>query len=100
MCVKGRINTQGVTGRLPIAPTAQFQLSGMGPHILMVMAQASCGAVLAARGGNGVWYFGETSNAREEIVLWGAGDGVLQVWVGSQTEQSCEATLTLETFDR
>ena len=92
--------TADAMGMLPIAPTAQFTLDGMGPHILMVMAQADCGAVLAARGGDGVWYVGRTANGREEITLWGAGDGVLKVWVGSAGGQGCEGTLTLETFDR
>jgi len=98
--VKSGVILGETTGLLPIAPTAQFQLSGLGPHILMVMAQAECGAVVAARTGDGVWYVGETANEREEITLWGASDGVLQVWVGSKGEESCDGTLTLETFDR
>ena len=86
-------------GYLPLAPTARFELSGLGSHILMVMARAECRPILAARTGDGLWYFGETANGREEIVLWGAGDGPMQVWVGSGDPDGCDAILTLETFD-
>lgn len=94
------VDAGGTDAFLPAAPSATFGLTGLGPHILMVMAQADCAPVLAARTHDGVWYFGETANGREEIVLWGASDGVLQVWVGAQASDGCDAELTLETFDR
>lgn len=87
-------------GFLPVAATATFDLDAMGPHILMVMAQAECGAVLAVREGQGLWYFGREANGRQEVTLWGTGNGPLQVWVGSVELGGCDATLILETFDR
>jgi len=87
-------------GFLPIAPTAVFDLDGLGPHILMVMAQGQCDARLLVRSSNGLLHFGETANGREEVVVWGASDGPLQVWVGAATQTACDGTVTLETFDR
>lgn len=97
---EAQVNTGALTGYLPEDPTAVFDLSGMGPHILMVMAQADCTPVLAVRSGDGQWFFGEDRNARQEVTLWGAPDGILQVWVGSLTGETCEGSVTLETFDR
>jgi len=94
------LNAGVVEGFFAQAPTAIFRLSRMGPHILMVMAEGECGAILATRTGDGLWSFGQTRNGREEITLWGAGNGPMQVWVGSATAQGCDAALTLETFDR
>ncbi|MEN8841502.1 MAG: hypothetical protein ABF254_14660 [Octadecabacter sp.] len=87
-------------GFLPAAPTAVFELDEMGPHILMVMARAECNPVLAVRSGDGLWHFGQTANGREEVTLWGAPKGALQVWVGAATREGCDGTVTLETFDR
>ncbi|WP_375280967.1 hypothetical protein [Pseudooctadecabacter sp.] len=87
-------------GYLPVAPTAVFDLEGMGPHILMVMAEAQCAPILAVRSADGLWHVGETANDREEVVVWGAPDGPLQVWVGAREQTTCEGTVTLETFDR
>ena len=93
--------TGDLAGFLPTAPTAVFELDGMGPHIMMVMAQAEeCHPVLAVRSGDGLWYFGQTANGRQEVTLWGAPNGALKVWVGAVTPEGCDGTVTLETFDR
>lgn len=97
---EAQVNTGELSGFLPQTPTAVFDLSGLAPHILMVMAQSDCDAVLAVRSGDGQWFFGQDANARQEVTLWGVQDGPLQVWVGAQTPETCEATVTLETFDR
>jgi len=89
-----------IEGYVSVAPTAVFELSEMGPHILMVMARAECGAVLMARTGDGLWFFGETAADREEITIWGAPNAQMQVWVGSKSADGCPAEVTLETFDR
>ena len=95
------IVTGDLAGFLPTAPTAVFELEGMAPHILMVMAEASCDPVLAVRSADGLWHFGEARNDRQEVTVWGAPDeGPLQVWVGAGTEAGCEGTVILETFDR
>jgi len=96
----GIVNGQ-LDGYLPEAPTAVFELEGMAPHILMVMAEATCEPVLAVRSADGLWHFGERRNDRQEATIWGAPDeGPLQVWVGATTEAGCDGTLILETFDR
>ncbi|SLN59475.1 hypothetical protein PSJ8397_03162 [Pseudooctadecabacter jejudonensis] len=92
--------THELVGYLPIAPSAVFNLEGMAPHILMVMADAQCDPILAVRSGDGLWHFGQSANDRQEVVVWGAPDGPLQVWVGSARQTSCDATVILETFDR
>jgi hypothetical protein len=89
----------GFKGYLPAVPTATFQLVGMAPHILMVMVEAECAAIVATQTGDGLWYFSETCGTREEITLWGAGDGPMQVFVGATEPEGCDAVLTLETFD-
>jgi len=89
-----------LTGFQPTAPTAVFELDGMGPHILMVMAQAECSPVLAVRSGDGLWHFGQTANSRQEVTLCDAPNGVLQIWVGAATPEGFEGTVILETFDR
>ncbi len=95
------IVTGDLEGFLPTAPTAVFELAGMAPHILMVMAEAACDPVLAVRSADGLWHFGEARNDRQEVTVWGAPDeGPLQVWVGSATEAGCEGSVILETFDR
>lgn len=93
-------NTGGLSGYLPLAPTAAFDLSGMAPHILVVAAQAECRAVLAVRSGDGQWFFADQTAAGPQVTLWGVPDGPLQVWVGSLSEAGCDGALTLETFDR
>ncbi len=97
---EAQVFTGELAGFLPEDPTAIFELSGMAPHILMVMARAECTPVLAVRSGDGQWFFGETRNDRQEATLWGAPDGPLQVWVGTATGETCEGVVTLETFDR
>jgi len=72
----------------------------MGPHILMVMAEATCGPRLVVRTGDGIWHVAEQNNDRQELVVWSAQDGPMQVWVGAETQTECSATLILETFDR
>ncbi|SMX32223.1 hypothetical protein [Octadecabacter ascidiaceicola] len=94
------IDVQDLDGFLPAAPTAVFGLDAMAPHILMVMAQAECTPVLAVRSGDGQWFFGSDANGRQEVTLWGAPNGPLQVWVGAATPDGCAGTVTLETFDR
>ena len=89
-----------VDGFFPLAPTARFELEGMAPHILMVMADAACSPVLAVRSADGQWHFGQTANGRDAVTIWAAPDGPLQVWVGSTRQESCDGVLTLETFDR
>lgn len=89
-----------VDGFLPTSPTAIFELDGMAPHILMVMADAQCSPRLVVRTGDGIWHFGEHANGRQEVTVWGTPDGPMQVWVGAEEQTQCEATLTLETFDR
>lgn len=91
---------QPVSGYLPSAPSARFDLEGMGPHILMVMAEASCDPRLVVRTGDGVWHVGEPANGRQEIVVWSAQDGPMQVWVGAGSQTQCHAKVILETFDR
>lgn len=95
----GVVSTE-LQGYLPIAPTAVFELDGMGPHILMVMAEAECDPLLAVRAANGLWHFGETANGRQEVVVWSAPDGPLQVWLGSGDATGCTGSVILETFDR
>ena len=94
------ISAERIDGFLPALPTAVFDLEGLGPHILMVMAQSQCDPRLAVRTLDGLWHFGEKANGRQEIVVWSASDGPLQVWVGAGAQEQCDATLTLETFDR
>lgn len=94
------VQSDQIDGFLPSRPTAVIDLEGMGPHILMVMAQAQCEPLLAVRTADGLWHFGEQGVERQEATIWGAPDGPLQVWVGSKGQEQCDATLTLETFDR
>lgn len=89
-----------LAGFLPLAPTAEFKLEGLGPHILTVRALADCRPVLAVRSGDGLWFFGETKNGQQEVTLWGAPDGPLQVWMGSETSEGCDGAIELETYDR
>lgn len=91
---------EAIDGYLPVAPSASFELSGLGPHILMVMAEATCSPILAVQSADGLWHFGETANGREEVVVWSASDGPLQVWVGSTEQTQCDGVVVLETFDR
>lgn len=72
----------------------------MAPHILTVRAAAGCRPVLAVRSGDGLWFFGETKNGKQEVTLWGAPDGPLQVWIGAATPEGCEGEIELETYDR
>lgn len=94
------IAADDLAGFLPVAPTAVFELEGMAPHILMIMAEAQCRPVLAARTWDGLWFFGQTANGRQELTIWGAPDGPLHVWVGAATRDGCDGTIILETFDR
>lgn len=89
-----------VDGFLPASPTVVFDLEEMAPHIFMVMAEAQCGPRLVVRTGDGLWHFGEQANGRQEVTVWGTPDGPLQVWVGTEAQTQCDASLTLETFDR
>ncbi len=94
------VNAQSIDGFLPVAPSATFELAGMAPHILMVMAEAACDPRLAVRTGDGLWHFAQSANGRQEVVVWSASDGPMQVWVGAADQTSCEASVILETFDR
>ena len=94
------VNDGQISGYLSVPPTGVFDLTGMGPHILIVRARSQCGAVLAVRSGDGVWYFGDEDGDTTQATLWGVPDGPLKVWVGSKTPDICAGVVELETYDR
>lgn len=86
-------------------PTASFDLSGMAPHILAVRAFSDCPIRLIVAASSGSWHFGRdprqpaAEGHGQELYVWAPGDGVLRVWVGTVSPDTCPGEVELETYD-
>ena len=99
-----RIRPQSDTGDGWVAtrPDFTFDLSRMDRYRLVVSAYSKCDTVLLINTGQANWYFDDDDGGDldPQITLTRPSNGWLDVWVGTYDPQTCDATLTLETFDR
>ncbi|MCU0856613.1 MAG: hypothetical protein MUF63_17585 [Rhodobacteraceae bacterium] len=84
------------------APDFSMQLSGMAPYQLVISVVSACDSVLLVNTASQNWYYDDDDNGNLDarIVLTRPADGWLDIWVGTHDGASCDAVLTLETFDR
>lgn len=77
-----------------------FSGNGMGRD-LEIRVNASCDSVLLVNDARGQWYFdddgGDGLNSRLRIA--NAPNGTYDIWVGTYGPSTCQATMTLETFN-
>lgn len=78
--------------------TMQYNDLGMG-RALEIRVNAACDAVLLVNAADGNWYFNDDSDGLNPGMRFeGAPSGQYDIWVGTLTPESCDASLTVETF--
>jgi len=94
-----------VEAHVSLGPAAEFDLSGMGPHILAVRGYSDCPVRLVVFSAAGSWVVGRdpreavAAGYGQELYLWSPGDGRLRVWLGTTTPERCPGEIELETYD-
>ena len=84
------------------APDFSLELSGMDPFRLVLKVVSECDSVLLVNTGAMNWYYDDDDNGNLDalITLTRPSNGWLDVWVGTHDGETCDAVLSLETFDR
>ncbi len=78
--------------------TMQYNDLGMGRQ-LEFRVQASCDTVLLINASDGQWYFEDDTNGMDPAIrLSVAPSGQYDIWVGTFGMNTCQATLTVESF--
>lgn len=64
-------------------------------------SEASCDTVLLINDASGDWHWDDDSGTDNgaEIMLENAEGGMIDVWIGTYDDQTCDATLMVESFD-
>jgi len=91
----------GGTGRVTPAPnfTVQYDSLNLGRD-LEFRVQTDCDTTLLINDSNGSWHFNddEDGTLQPRLRLANAPSGQYDLWVGTYSDQSCQATLVVETF--
>ena len=89
-------------GWVTSAPDFSLELSGMEPFRLVLKVVSECDSVLLVNTGAMNWYYDDDDNGNLDalITLTRPSNGWLDVWVGTHDGATCDAVLSLETFDR
>jgi uncharacterized protein YdgA (DUF945 family) len=88
-------------GYVTQAPDYKLEFSGNSAgRELEFRLDSACDTILLLNDTSGTWYHDDDSNGNldAKIRLPKAGNGVYDIWVGTLNEDSCDATLTIETF--
>ncbi len=87
-------------GRVTSSPDFEFSINGLESYDpLNLRVEGACDTVLLVNDANGTWHFNDDSAGRDpSISIATPPSGVYEVWVGTFSEESCDAMLTLETF--
>lgn len=90
------------SGYVTERPDFSIMLSGMERYDLHINAVSECDAVLVVNTGKRNWYYDDddhpSSPLDPQIILTNPSNGWLDVWVGTLNGETCDATLSLETF--
>jgi hypothetical protein len=82
------------------APDFELSLSGSAGMDLQLSVTAGCDATLLVNDALGAWQYADdndgTTNPR--MVLSGAQDGTYDIWIGTFSSATCDATLNVQTF--
>lgn len=88
-------------GHVMSAPdfTIRYDAAGTG-HDLDFRVEAQCDTVLLVNDFSATWHYNDDEDAtlNPRLRLSGAASGVYDVWVGTWGQQTCPATLVMETF--
>ena len=88
-------------GHVMSAPdfTITYDAAGTG-HDLDFRVEAQCDTVLLVNDFSATWHYNDDEDAtlNPRLRLSGAASGVYDVWVGTWGQQTCPATLVMETF--
>lgn len=89
-------------GFVTTPPDFSVNLSGMDRYKLVVKVASACDSVLLLNTGAQNWYFDDDDNGNLDalITLTRPSNGWLDIWVGTIDGGTCDAILSLETFDR
>jgi hypothetical protein len=87
-------------GYFTSTPDFTISLNSMEGYALDIRVVSACDAALLINTGDGRWFYDDDSNGNLDprIYLTNTVDGYLDVWVGTFDGESCDATLTLETY--
>lgn len=86
-------------------PTAAFELQAMGPHFIAVRGFSECPVRMFVQSATGQWTVGRAPQVPvetgygQEVIVWAPGDGLLRVWLGTETGASCPAEIEIESYD-
>lgn len=91
-----------VPGNGYIVPESDFTVAydalGMG-RALELRVDGACDTVLLVNAADGQWYFSDDdAGMNPRIRIENAGSGQYDVWVGTFGSETCDATITFESF--
>ena len=96
------LRDEGGDGWVTSSPDFGFNLSEMEKYEIVISVNSDCDSVLLIHTEDKIWFYDDDGNEDSEgdaqIWLTNLVDGWLDVWVGTYEGDSCDATLSLETF--
>jgi hypothetical protein len=97
-----KARTDSGDGWVTTPPDFSVELSGMDPFRLVLKVVSQCDSVLLVNTGAENWYYDDDDNGNLDalITLTRPSNGWLDIWVGTHDGGTCDAVLSLETFDR
>lgn len=101
-CRNVRSRSGSASGYVTTSPDFSFNLRGMADYRLQMDVISECDSILLINTGAENWYYDDddAGNLDARIELNRPSDGWLDVWVGTHNGAYCNATLSLETFER
>lgn len=81
-------------------PDFSIGVHGLRGYSLEFRVDSECDAVLVVNTGETNWYYDDDDNGNldPKITLTRPSEGIYDIWVGTTDGETCEGTLTMETF--
>ena len=88
------------TGFLAESPDFELNLSGMTGQDLQLSATAGCDSTLLVNDALGNWSFADDADgsSNPRLVLPAASDGTYDIWIGTFSADTCDASLGVQVF--
>ncbi len=89
-------------GYVTEAPDFSINTYGMNGYRLVISVVSRCDSILLINTGARNWYYDDDDNGNLDarISLTRPSNGWLDIWVGTHDGSVCDATLSMETFNR
>lgn len=89
-------------GYVTQAPDFSIQMPNMQGFQLVISVVSQCDSILLINTPNRNWFYDDDDNGNLDarIILTRPSSGWMDIWVGTHDGSVCDATLSLETFNR